>query len=346
MNGNEHPAEAIEPAVPRPADVYIQDSRGIMMRNPALAVEEAVEDLGPRTTRSDATTAKASASRSQSKIAAQTNHTVKDMRPKDDAPKSRRTPLVYQLEDEISLLQISIELKNVIAWADIPGFWRMVQDTLELKTGKPFRHVNRHIKLLIRKRCVELNAVKQRGKISNPMVSAECRPLLDEWIAGGDRVHHASPDTSITPSLDADKDTISVLQEGRQPLDSDDLLDKWIPGGDRIHQASPDTSITPSLDADKDAISLLQEGRQPLESDDLTSEFQKRSATDAWLDTSCDTMRSKRLKLCTSGLPYDGSKSSADSVGCWSLSGSSVTSESSVEDESESGGEDDVKSGA
>lgn len=300
MNGQEHPAEAIEPAIPRPADVYIKDSRGIMIRNPALAVVEAVEDLGPRTTRSDATTAKASASQSQSKIAAQTEHTVKDMKPKDDAPKSRRSPLVYQLEDEISLLQICIELKNVIAWADIPGFWNMVQDTLELKTGKPFRHVKRHLKLLIRKRRVENKAVKQRGKITRSMVSAECRPLLDQWIAGGDHLHHASPDTSIAPSLDADKDTVSLLQEGRRPLDLDDLA----------------------------------------------SDLQKRSATDAWLDTSCDTMRSKRLKLCTSGLPYDRSKSSADCVGCWSLSGSSVTSESSVEGESESGGEDDVKSGA
>lgn len=296
MNGNEHPAEAIESAIPRPADVYIKDSRGIMIRNPALGVEEAVKNLGPRTTRSDATTAKASASHSQLRIAAQTEHRVKGMKPKDDAPKSRRTPLVYQLEDEISLLQICIELKNAIAWADIPGFWNMVQDTLELKTGKPFRHVNRHIKLLVRKRCVEHKAVKQRGS----MVSAECRPLLDEWIAGGDRVHHASPDTSITPSLDAEKDTIGLVQEGRRPLDSDDLA----------------------------------------------SDFQKRSATDAWLDTACDTMRSKRLKLRTSGLPYDRSKSSADSVGCWSLSGSTVTSDSSVEDESESGGEGDVKSGA
>lgn len=310
-----------------------------MIRNPAVAVEE----LGPRTTRSDATAAKASTSKGRLKRAAQTEHAIKDMKPKDDASKSRRTPLVYEPEDDISLLQISIELKNVIAWADIPGFWNMVQDTLELKTGKPFRHVNRHMKLLIRKRCVEHKAVKQRGKIGKSMVSADCRPLLDEWIAGGDRVHHTSPDDSTTPSLDAEKDTVSLFQEGKRPLDSDNLPDEGIVEGDREHHASLDTSIAPNLDADKETLSLSQEEGRPLDSDYLGSKLRKRSATDAWLDTSCDTMRCKKLKLRTCGLSYDRSKSSADSVGCWSLSGSSVTSESSVEDESESGGEDDVK---
>ena len=276
-----------------------------MVESPALAVE----DLGPRTTRSSASgasTAKASASQSQLREPAQTGYTVKDVKRKYGVPKSRRSQLLYQPEDDIILLQICIELKDVIAWADIPGFWNMVQDTLELKTGKPFRKVHRHIKLLVRKRSAEQEAVKRRGKMPSSRVSAECRPLLDKWIAGGNCVHHASPDTSIVPSLDADKD---------------------------------------NLDGDKDTVSLHGEERRQRDSDHLAPELQKRSATDAWLDTSCDTTHCKNLKLCTSEPSYDRSRSSTDSVGCWSLSGSSVTSESSVEDESESGGEDYVKSG-
>ena len=297
-NGNEDPAKALEPVIPRPtaSKAYIKDTTGLMIKNPALAVEDSA---GTRVTRPRLSTAKASASKSGMTKTAQTGHREKDVKRKDHGPRSRRPQLLYQPKDEIALLQICIKLKNVIAWGDIAGFWTMVEDTLQLKTGKPFKRVGRHVRLLVRKRHAEHKEIKQRGKLSISRVCAGCRPLLDKWIAGGNQTHHTSPNTSTTSTTDGDKDDVSLAEAGRRLLDSDD--------------------------------SAL--------------EVQKRSATDAWLDTSCSPAGRKKLRLYTSEQSYDTNKSSAGSVGCWSLSGSSLTSGSSIGDESEGDAEDDVKSG-
>ena len=297
-NGNEDPAKGLEPVIPKPtaSKAYIKDKTGLMIKNPAPAVEDFA---GTRVTRHRVSTAKASASKSEMTRPAQTAHMEKDETRKYNVPRSRRAQLLYKPKDEIALLQICIKLKDVIGWGDIAGFWTMVQDTLQLKTGKPFKKVSRHVKILVRKRHAERKEIEQRGTISISRVCAGCRPLLDIWIAGGNQTHHTSPNTSISSAIDGDKDDVSLVEGGRRLLDSDD--------------------------------SAL--------------EVQKRSATDAWLNTSCGPAGRKKLKLCTSELSYDTNKSSAGSVGCWSLSGSSVTSESSIEDESERDVEDDVKSG-
>lgn len=220
---------------------------------------------------------------------------------KDNVPVSRQKRLSYLPEDEITLLQVCVNLKDAIAWGNIYGFWNMVQDTLQMKTGKPYTYVSRHIRILVRKRRAEQQEIERRGKISISRVSAGCRPLLDKWIAGGNHVDDVSPDTSNTPTLIEDNDNLSFDKKGEQQSDSDN--------------------------------SAL--------------EVQKRSATDSWLETSCETLRSKRLKHCDPEPILSTSKSRADSLGCWSLSGSSVTSESSFEDESEDEGEgdDNVKGG-
>ena len=269
-----------------------------MIKHAVLAAEELPET---HITRSRLSTAKASTSQSEMRRPAQIEHAKKIVKSKDKAPKSRRAQLLYLPKDEIILLQICIKLKEVIGWGNISGFWNMVQDTVQLKTGKPYKKVSRHVGVLVRRRCAEQEEIEQRGEISVSRVSAGCRPLLDKWIAGGNRIHHA----------------LSI------------------------------TSIKPTLDEDKDELVLGEENRPQLGSGDSALEVQKRSATDAWLDTSCDTKRGKKLKLYTSELSYDTNKSSAD-AGCWSLSGSSVTSESSVSDESEGDGdgEDDVKTGS
>ena len=303
------------------------------MKNPAMAVGE---DAGTRATRSLVSTAKASPSQNKLRESAQKAHIEEDVgggevptshvsiaeasalksklsRPaqpeqvkkhgkgKENVSRSRRRQLLYQPKDEITLLQICIKLKEVIGWGDINGFWNMVQDTVQLKTGKPYKKVSRHVRLLVQKRRVEQKEIEKRGVLSTSRVSAGCRPLLDKWIAGGKRIGHVSPSISNTPILDEDED-----------------------GDDE---------------------SLNEEGVQQLDFGDSELEVQKRSATDAWLDTSCDTARSKKPKLCTSEVSYDTSKTPAGGVGCWSLSGSSVTSESSVEDEIENDAKNDMKNG-
>ena len=302
-----------------------------MVRNPALAAEELA---GERVTRARGSTAKGSVSQSkqgllaqkkdtekgvervrvptakpsvpqsESKRPAQPEHMNSHMKRKDNLPKSRRSQLFYQPKDEVLLLKICINLKDVIDWGNITGFWNMVQDTLQQETGKPYKKVSRHVKILVDKRRAEQEDIKQEGKITISRVSAGCRPLLDKWIAGGNRVRHTSPCASTTPS---------------------------------VHEHEND-------------VSLGEEERQQLDLDDSALELQKRSATDAWIDTSCDTTRRKKPKLCTPELSCDTSKSSADSARCWSLSGSSVTSDSSVDDKSQDDGEDDgyddVKRGA
>lgn len=341
--GDEDPLRAIEPAIPRPGacKAYIKDRTAPKVKKPNLATPEVApqrmtrlrlppprvsvskndekprlakdEFAGARITRSRVSDPKASASQGESasqkdpKRPARTRQIKEDVEKKDKVTKSKRTQLLYQPKDEIALLQICIKLKDVISWGRIQGFWIMVQDTLQLKTGKPYKKVSRHVEILVRKRCAEQQEIEQRGKISISRVSAGCRPLLDKWIAGGNRVHHMSPRIPTTPTLIEDKDDMSLSEEVRQQLDSDDS-----------------------------ALAI-----------------QKRTATDAWLDTTCDTTQCKKLKLCTSEPTSGTSKSCADSIGCWSLSGSSVTSESSLEDESEDeredksgyGDEDDVKSG-
>ena len=113
------------------------------------------------------------------------------------------------------------------------------------------------------------------------------------------------------------------------------LLDKWNAGGNRFDTVSTRTSTAPSFVEDEDDISLDEQRGQELETDSSALEAQKRSATDAWLDTSYETTSSERLKLGSPELISGTSKSSTESFGCWSLSGSSVTSESSIGDESE-----------
>lgn len=218
---------------------------------------------------------------------------------------ARQKPVLFVPKDEISLLQICVKLKEVIAWGRIQGFWTMVQDTLEVKTGKQYKKVSRHVRILVDKRRAEQHEIEHWGKISKSRVSAGCRPLLDKWIAGGNRKHVPSPKKSKKPVLRKDK----------------------------------------KEKEEKEDTSLGKEGGQQLNSNDSTLEVRKRSATDAWLDTSCDTNRSKQVKLGHSELTPTSSISHANSAGCWSLSGSSVTSESSLEDEDEDEDEDDVKSG-
>lgn len=269
-------------------------------KKPLLAIDELA---GARVTRSRVSDPKASASQSESRRPARTGRVPENVKRIDNMPKSKRTQLLFQPKDEIILLQICVKLKDVISWGKIHGFWIMVQDTLQLKTGKEYKKVSRHVEILVRKRRAEKQEIEQRGKISISRVSAGCRPLLDKWIAGGNFVHHSSPNISTTPSSIEDEDDMSLDEEVTQQLDSDDLA----------------------------------------------LEVQKRSATDAWLDTTCDTTRCKKVKLCISEPTSGTSKSCADSIGCWSLSGSSVTSESSLEDDSEDRGENenehDLKNG-
>ena len=275
-----------------------------MVSNPAPAAEKLA---GERVTRARESTAKASVVHGKLKTPAKGNHSEKDgerarvstakssisqsklkrkpehvenhMTKKDGLPKSRRPQLLYTPNDEILLLRICINLKDVIDWGDINGFWNMVQDTLQQETRKPYMKVSRHVRILVDKRRAEQEEIKQEGKIVTSRLSAGCRPLLDTWIAGGNRHEH------------------------------------------------------------EDDVGLGEKESQQLDSDNSALESQKRSATDAWLDTSCDTTRCKKPKLRTSELSNNTSKSSIDSARCWSLSGSSVTSDSSVEDESD--GEDE-----
>ena len=268
-----------------------------MVKHPALADEDLA---ATRAIRSCALTAKEPPHQSDLSQSAQTKSMGKDAKRKENAPQSRKAQLLYQPKDEISLLQICIKLKDVIAWGDISGFWKMVQDTLQLETGKPYDRVGRHVRLMVKKRRAEQEEIAQHGKITISRVSAACRPLLDKWIAGGNPADHASPKTSIAPNPDGNKGDASLDEEGRLKPDSD-------------HSAV---------------------------------EVQKRSATDAWLDQSSDTTRGKRIKLSTSEPSSETSRCSTDNNKCWSLSGSSVTSDSSVEDDSEDDGVDEWKSGS
>lgn len=262
---------------------------------PSLAVEERA---GTRATRSSMSRSKAAASRDKSRRPADHGRVTQGVKKKTKASIVRRKPMLFQPKDEISLLQICVKLKEVIAWGKISGFWYMVQDTLQLKTGKEYKKVSRHVEILVAKRRAEQQEIEQWGKMSTSRVSAGCRPLLDKWIAGG-KQEHPSPKTSKKPVLSEDEEDTSLGEETIEQPDSDDS-----------------------------ALGV-----------------QKRSATDAWLDTSYDTTRSKKVKLSTSELTPVSSTSHNHSVGCWSLSGSSVTSESSLEDEDEDEDEDDVKSG-
>ena len=295
-NGNEDLTKAIEPGIPRSSAriAHSKDKTGPMVTDSAPAVEGSAKT---HMTRSSIVKAKTSASQRALTRSAQTKSMGNDAKRKDNVSKSRRTQLLYQPKDDIALLQICIKLKDVIAWGEISGFWNMVQDTLQLETGKPHRKVSRHVRLLVRKRRAEQEEIEQQGKISFSRVCAECRPLLDAWIAGGNPVHQVSPHASIESSVNGDTDNASLGEEGRLPLDSDG----------------------PAL------------------------EIQKRSATDAWLDASCDTSPCKKIKLYNSEPSFDTSKSSGPVLGCWSLSGSSTTSDSSGTDESEDDGEDNWK---
>lgn len=253
------------------------------------------ESAGTRITRSCVLNSKASTSQNELSGPAPIGRMKEQVKTKDNVPKSRRSPLFYQPKDEISLLQICVNLKDVVALGHISGFWCMVQDTLQVETGKPYERVGRHVRSLVCKRRAEQQEIEQWGKMSISRVSAGCRPLLDKWINGTNGINHVSLNKSTTPTLIEDEDDISLGEDEGQQLDSDE--------------------------------SAL--------------EVRKRSATDAWLDTSCDTLRCKKLKLCTSELNSSTNKSCADNVGCWSLSGSSVTSESSLEDKSEDEDEDE-----
>ena len=113
------------------------------------------------------------------------------------------------------------------------------------------------------------------------------------------------------------------------------LLDKWNAAGNRIATVSTRASTTPSSVEDRADMSFDEQRGQGLETDTSALEAQKRSATDAWLDTSYESTSSKRLKLDSSELVSSTSKSSTENYRCWSVSGSSVTSESSIGDESE-----------
>ena len=220
-----------------------------------------------------------------------TRHVRKDVKKKDPTVSSRRPPLLYGPQDDIALLHICVYLKDMVEWGTIADFWTMVRENLEIETGKSCsnKQVSRHMKVLADNRCAEQCEIEQKGKLSKPRVSAECRPLLDKWNAGGNRIATVSTRTSTTPS--------SVEGE--------------------------------------DDISLDEQRGQGLETDTSALEAQKRSATDAWLDTSYETTSSKRLKLGSSELISSTSKSSTGNYRCWSVSGSSVTSESSIGDESE-----------
>ena len=312
-----------------PREACIKEKSGLMTNDPEQSIENTESNTnklaGTRVTRSLVSTAKAPASHTESREPVQTGQSEKDVertnklgasqsepkrlaqtgrrevevRREDNLPISRRTQLRYRPKDELALLQICVKLKTVIGWGEINGFWSMVQDTLQLKTGKEYKKVSRHVRILVEKRRVELADVEHRGKHFKPRVNAGCRPLLDKWMAGGNPVYHGSPIPSAQPTLKEEKDDISLDKQEGQRLDSKDT-----------------------------ALAL-----------------QKRSATDAWVDDPYDTTRCKKHKSCTPELSSDTRISPADDIGCWSLSGSSVTSESSVEDDSEGGDEDDVKLG-
>ncbi len=344
--------KAIEATIPGPTacEAYTKDSTGLMVKNPALAI---YDFDGTRVTRSRVSTAKASISGSETTSPAQPRFVEKHAEKK---PKSGRTQSVYQPEDDIMLLRICVNLKEIFAWGNIHGFWPTVQDTLQVKTGKPYKKVSKHVELLVQRRRAERDEIEQRGKISKSRLTAECRRLLDKWIAGGNQVPHVSPDTSITSSLSELKDDVSLvkqtsitsslseLKDDVSLFDQSSITSSLTELDDDVSLVK-EASITSSLTEPKDDVSSVEEAGQQADSDDSALKVQKRSATDAWLDTSCDTMRGKKIRLYTSELSHDAGKTSVDSVGCWSLSGSSVTSESSVEDEAEGDSEGDVKNG-
>ena len=254
--------------------------------NPTLAAENVAE---ARSGKSRASHPEVSTSESGRPV--RTRHVRKVGKKKDPTVSSRRPPLLYGPQDDIALLRICVYLKDMIEWGTIADFWTMVRENLEIETGKSCsnKQVSRHMKVLADNRRAEQCEIEQKGKLSKPRVSAECRLLLDKWNAGGNRMATVSASTSTTPSSVEDKDDI--------------CLD--------MHRG------------------------QGLETDTSALEAQKRSATDAWLDTSYETTSFKRLKLGSSELVSSTSKSSTVHYSCWSVSGSSVTSESSIGDESE-----------
>lgn len=220
-----------------------------------------------------------------------TRHVRQDVKKKHPTVSSRRPPLLYGPQDDIALLHICVYLKDMVEWGTIADFWTMVRENLEIETGKSCsnKQVRRHVKVLADNRCAEQCEIEQKGKLSKPRVSAECRSLLDTWNAGGNRIANVSTRTSTTPSSVEDENDVSLNEHREQGLETD----------------------TSALEA------------------------QKRSATDAWLDTSCETTSSKRLRLGSSELISSTNKSSTENYRSWSVSGSSVTSESSIGDDSE-----------
>ena len=255
-------------------------------KNPTLAAENVAET---RVGKSRASHSEVPTSESGKPV--RTRHVRKDMKKKGPTVSSRRPPLLYEPQDDIALLHICVYLKDMVEWGTIADFWTMVGENLEIETGKccSNKQVRRHVKVLADNRRAEQCEMEQKGKISKPRVSAECRPLLDKWNAGGNRIATVSTRTSSTLSSVGDEDDISLDEQREQRLETD----------------------TSALEA------------------------QKRSATDAWLDTSYEATSSKRLKLGSSELISSTSKSSTENYRSWSVSGSSVTSESSIGDDSE-----------
>ena len=279
-DGEEDPEKAMKSAIPRPyaRKGYLEDSEESAPIK-TMPMEEAVHTHSSRLRSSE------------SGRPVRTRHVRKDVKKKGPVVSSRRPPLLYGAQDDIALLRTCVYLKDMIEWGTITDFWTMVRENLEIETGKSCsnKQVRRHIKVLSDNRRAEQCEIEQKGKLSKPRVSAECRPLLDKWNAGGNRIATLSTRTATSPSSVEDEDDISLDEQRGQGLET---------------------------------------GTSALEA-------QKRSATDAWLDTSYDTPSSKRLKLGSPELISSTSKSSTENHRSWSVSGSSVTSESSIGDESE-----------
>ena len=287
--------EAVPTPTPRLRSSIPRESASQTYNKPTLAAENVAEIYGGKSRVS-----RPKVPISELKRSVRTRHVRKDVKKKNPTVSSRRPPLLYGPQDDIALLSICLYLKDMIEWGTIADFWTMVRENLEIETGKSCnnKQVRRHMKVLADNRCAERCEIEQKGKLSKPRVSAECRPLLDKWNAGGNRIATVSTRTLTTPSSVEDEDDISLDE---------------------------------------------QRGRG-LETDTSALEAQKRSATDAWLDTSYETTSSKKLKLDSSELVSSTSKSSTDNYRSWSVSGSSVTSETSLGEESEDEGKesDDV----
>ena len=169
----------------------------------------------------------------------------------------------------------------------ILGFWKMVEETFQIETDRPYDRVNRHVRLLVSKRNAEKEEIRQRGKLLHSRVSPECRQLLDEWIAKSSTIRDVSPNP---PIRNEDQRETSLEIEDEQ-MDSDGLA---------------------------------------------TPQEESESASDAWPLASGESKHCEDSQIRTSeGSSDTCCKSPAGSMACWSLSGSSVTSDNSVDSESE-----------